>query len=54
MERKPAFQELLERLVRVTKGDVERQERDYQKHRRKNDEPAKPKQIVPSENVRTH
>ena len=42
------FTELLRRLVRVPKDKIDEQERIYRKSK-KDAEPAKPRQIVPTE-----
>jgi hypothetical protein len=46
-EKKPdPFTDLLTRLVRVPKEEIDEKEREYQESR-KTDEPAKPGQIIP-------
>ena len=48
-EKKPdKFTDLLTRLVRVPKGEIDEQEREYQDSR-KAAEPAKPRAIVPKD-----
>ena len=48
-EKKPdAFTDLLTRLVRVPKEEIEEQEREYQEAR-KGEEQARPRAIVPRE-----
>ena len=49
-DKKPnAFADLLTRLVRVPKEEIDEQEREYQESRHKGAESAKPKEMVPKE-----
>lgn len=42
------FTDLLRKLVRVPKAEIDEQERQYQAKRKKGSEPAKPREMVTS------